>query len=166
MIRIENEKVFGKVIADAISAVENNGAITSGDKIRWFNAINKGVQKLGERGEFFNWMTDAQHLLIWSDSNGIYEANGTCQCPAFVEFHHPCWHRALAKLIKNYLAAETSAVVESESDDWHYLNEVLEAETENTPTPAAKGGIHSFDNAPYLKPTLRGNLTKVGNFRI
>ncbi|MET0466768.1 MAG: SWIM zinc finger family protein [Chitinophagaceae bacterium] len=48
---------------------------------------------------------DGHALLILSDSNEIYTANGTCQCKAFQNGRRPCWHRAAARLVKRYTEA-------------------------------------------------------------
>ena len=65
---------------------------------RWQTAIAKAKQQL-ESNPFLHFDGDA--LLILSDSNEIYSANGTCQCKAF-EFGKPCWHRAAARLVTRY----------------------------------------------------------------
>ena len=44
---------------------------------------------------------DGRALVILSDSNQVYEANGTCQCKAYMQ-GQPCWHRAAARLVQRY----------------------------------------------------------------
>ncbi len=44
---------------------------------------------------------DGHALVILSESNEIYSANGTCQCKAFAH-GKPCWHRAAARLVTRY----------------------------------------------------------------
>ncbi len=44
---------------------------------------------------------DGHALVILSESNEVYSANGTCQCRAY-EFGKPCWHRAAARLVARY----------------------------------------------------------------
>ena len=69
---------------------------------RWQHAIAKAVGQLRDNPYVH---FDGEALLILSDSNEIYSANGTCQCPAF-EKGFPCWHRAAARLVKRYFEAQ------------------------------------------------------------
>jgi hypothetical protein len=48
---------------------------------------------------YMEWQDGA--LLILSPSNEIYEANGTCQCRAYLS-GYPCWHRAAARIVERY----------------------------------------------------------------
>ncbi len=68
---------------------------------RWQTAIAKAKAQL-ESNPYLHFDGDA--LLILSDSNEIYRANGTCQCKAFAQ-GQPCWHRAAARLVERYNAA-------------------------------------------------------------
>jgi hypothetical protein len=99
MLNIENKNKFGKVIADSIAKVE----LTVKDaqtKKRWINAISKAAAQIDNHGEFMNYDTQDNHLVIWSqDSNEIYTSNGVCQCKAFAQ-NQPCWHRAAARLVR------------------------------------------------------------------
>ncbi len=65
---------------------------------RWQTAIAKAKQQL-ESNPYIHF--DGKALLILSDSNEIYAANGTCQCKAFAH-GQPCWHRAAARLVERY----------------------------------------------------------------
>jgi hypothetical protein len=76
------------------AATEHGGKLAK----RWQTAIAKAKQQL-ESNPFLHFDGDA--LLILSDSNEIYRANGTCQCKAFQK-HQPCWHRAAARLVTRY----------------------------------------------------------------
>jgi len=71
------------------------------DNRRWQAAIAKAKAQL-EENPYLHFDGDA--LLILSDSNEIYRANGTCQCKAY-EKGFPCWHRAAARLVERYNAA-------------------------------------------------------------
>ena len=72
------------------------------DSKRWVNAIARATVEL-ESNPFMTFRHDSHSLLILSPESGmVYEANGTCQCKAF-EQGQPCWHRAAAKLVVNYL---------------------------------------------------------------
>jgi hypothetical protein len=102
MLEIKDTNKFGQVIAGALAKVE----LTVTDpqtKKRWINAIAKATAQIESNGEFMNYNTAENHLVIWSqDSNEIYTANGVCQCKAF-ERGLPCWHRAAARLVRLYL---------------------------------------------------------------
>jgi hypothetical protein len=65
---------------------------------RWEIAIAKAVQQL-EENPYMHY--DGNALLILSDSNNVYSANGSCQCKAY-RSHQPCWHRAAARLMERY----------------------------------------------------------------
>lgn len=149
MIQITNQNLFGKVIADALSATEQNQTLTSGVKLRWVNAIAKASVKIQTDGVFMDWQEN-DTLLIWSQgSNEIYEANGVCQCKSFTEFGNPCWHRAASKIIKNYFAE---------------LGKVDYAKKpKNSPAPANLG---EYNSAPYLKSLSNKTPERIGSVRI
>ncbi len=69
------------------------------NSLRWQTAIAKAKRQI-EDNPFMHFDGDA--LLILSDSNEIYRANGVCQCKAY-EKGFPCWHRAAARLVKRYM---------------------------------------------------------------
>lgn len=71
---------------------------SAGDR-RWQNAIAKAVQQVRENHMMH---FDGEALLILSDSNEVYTANGTCQCKAYLH-GYPCWHRAAARLVTRYM---------------------------------------------------------------
>ncbi len=82
MLQIENKDRFGKVIADALSKLEQTADAQT--KKRWINAIAKATVEIEENGVFMTWQEADKSLLIWSQkSNKIYTANGVCQCRAF-----------------------------------------------------------------------------------
>lgn len=97
MLQITNPEIFAAVVESAKRA-------TMGDA-RWCKAIDEAARQI-ETNPYLSW--EGTHLLILSDSNEIYTANGACQCRAF-EFHKACWHRSAYKLWKNYLAALEAA---------------------------------------------------------
>jgi hypothetical protein len=72
--------------------------VKAGDNKRRKNAIVRAAVEI-EVNPFIHWTGDA--LVIWSPSNEIYEANGTCQCKAYMS-GQPCWHRAAARLVQRY----------------------------------------------------------------
>lgn len=65
---------------------------------RWETAIVKAKQQL-ETNPYIHY--NGRVLLILSSSGNIYEANGTCQCKAYLS-GQPCWHRAAARLVERY----------------------------------------------------------------
>ncbi len=65
---------------------------------RWQTAIVKAKQEI-ESNPFMHF--DGQSLLILSPSGEIYDADGSCQCKAYVN-GQPCWHRAAARLFQRY----------------------------------------------------------------
>jgi hypothetical protein len=126
MLQIENKDRFGKVIADALSKLEQtvNDAQT---KRRWINAIAKATVEIEENGVFMTWMEADKSLLIWSQkSNNIYAANGVCQCRAF-EQGSPCFHRAAARLVRLYMETESMPV---QAEDVSYLKPTVERKAE------------------------------------
>jgi len=128
MLKITNETKFKTTIETAL----NNAAKFP----RWQNATKKAVAQIEDNAEFMEFDEKENYLLIWSPgSNEIYTANGVCQCKAF-EQGYPCWHRAAARLVRNY-------------------HELPENKTPNFPTA---------DNAPYIKQ-LNRTPTRCGNIR-
>lgn len=106
MLNIEDKSFFMEIVADAIAQAKINCRETK-EVTRWVNAIAKGIRLLEDRADFITVMDD-KSLLIWSDSNEIYSANGVCQCRAYDEGIErrgkpfPCKHRALARLVRLY----------------------------------------------------------------
>lgn len=90
MLNVDAERMTA-VIQEAFDKVGNNR--------RWQTAIAKAKQQL-ETNPYIHF--DGAALLILSDSNEIYRANGTCQCKAYTK-GFPCWHRAAARLVERYL---------------------------------------------------------------
>ena len=89
-----NETKLAEVVAAAKAAVAGNK--------RWTNAVTNAAALLQSGNPYIHFT--GHSLLVLSDSNEIYEANGVCQCKAF-EQGQPCRHRAAYKLVKNYLDA-------------------------------------------------------------
>jgi hypothetical protein len=107
MVQIENEEIFGKVIADSLIRIDGNSNLPTWEKTRCINAIAKAAARIKDDGCFMDWDSNQDRLLIWSQgSNELYEVNssGTCQCKAF-QGGHICWHRAAKRLVELYNAA-------------------------------------------------------------
>jgi hypothetical protein len=106
MIEIQNEEIFGKVIADALVRVDQNHQLPTWEKTRHINAIAKAARRIQEQGCFMDWDGDADQLLIWSQgTNLIYIVghDGRCQCRAQFE-GKMCWHRAAKRIVELYNA--------------------------------------------------------------
>jgi hypothetical protein len=98
-----NNEALGKVVAETLVSVQQqfeSNQLSEGVYKRWIKAIGKATVEF-ENNPFLSWNFDSKHLIIWSKSNEIYEANGTCQCRAYLD-GQPCYHRALARLVQRY----------------------------------------------------------------
>jgi hypothetical protein len=127
MLQIENKDKFGKVIAGALSKVEQTTDAQT--KKRWVNAIARAVAEIEENGNFMSWMPEDKSLLIWSQkTDGIYTSNGVCQCRAFVQ-GVPCFHRAAARLVRIYMETE-NAPIQAQAEDVPYLKPTVERKAE------------------------------------
>jgi hypothetical protein len=84
-----NQETMREVIAEAF---DKTGSL------RWQMAITRAAQEL-ESNPFMHY--DGHALIILSESNEVYSANGSCQCKAFAH-GKPCWHRAAARLVTRY----------------------------------------------------------------
>jgi hypothetical protein len=148
MIEITNEEKFGKIIAASLAAVERNRDITSGEKLRWISAIAKASERMQTKGDFMTWQEN-NTLLIWSDSNEIYEANGTCQCLAF-KAGQPCWHRAAKQLYQRYTN----------------IGQCRECFMRNAQTGKTICLECEMDNAPMIRNTVEKTVEKRGGTKI
>ena len=93
-----NQETLAAVISEAVAKASQ----AKKDSKRWINAIAKATVEL-ESNPFMTYNHDSHSLTVLSPASGtVYEANGTCQCKAF-ELGQPCWHRAAAKLVVNYI---------------------------------------------------------------
>ena len=98
-----NTEILGKVVAETLVSIQTqfeSKQLSEGCYKRWIKAVGKAVAEF-ENNPFLAWNSQEKHLIIWSTSNEIYEANGTCQCRAYLD-GQPCYHRALARLVQRY----------------------------------------------------------------
>ena len=137
MLEIKDKEFFMEIVADAISQAGQNISEPAELK-RWTNAIAKSVAHVEDNPTFIHWVAEDQSLLIWSDSNEIYAANGTCQCKAYEtgmakrNKPFPCWHRALARIVRHYYEFQdrpapfgaATAKTTADQKAWRYLSEV------------------------------------------
>jgi len=109
MIEITNQDIFGKVVADALVVVGQRNDLPEADRTRCINAIAKAAARIETSGVFMDYDKTDDRLLIWLDSNEIYEINadGRCQCKAH-EHDAVCWHRTAKRLIERYNEAAAS----------------------------------------------------------
>lgn len=87
-----NETKLAAVVESALASVRGNK--------RWTNAILRAEQVLTSDNPYIHF--DGSSLLMLSESGEIYEANGVCQCKAYMG-GQPCRHRAAYKLMKQYV---------------------------------------------------------------
>jgi hypothetical protein len=98
-----NNEILGKVIAETLVSIQKQyetNQLSESNYKRWIKAVGKATVEF-ENNPFLTWDSENNHLIIWSKSNEIYQANGTCQCSAFLG-GKPCYHRALARLLQRY----------------------------------------------------------------
>lgn len=113
MIEITNQEIFGKVIAGALAKTNLNA--DEKHRTRCVNAIAKAAARIETYGVFMDYDGDEDRLLIWSDSNEIYEirADGSCQCKG--QGHDVvCWHRVAKRLLERYNEAMMAAFCRGE----------------------------------------------------
>jgi hypothetical protein len=104
MLNIENKEKFNEIVTEALAKSKNFP--------RWQNAINKAVVQIELHGEFITYLPETKSIVIWSqESNAVHSANGVCDCIAF-EKGFPCYHRAMARLIRLYMESETAQAVD------------------------------------------------------
>lgn len=138
MLQIENEEIFGKVIAAALVRIDENAALQSWEKVRALNSIAKAVSRIETAGCFMDYNGDAGTLLIWSDSNEIYEIgpDGSHGCKA-QQNGYLCWHTSAKRLYELYLLELAASYAK--------------------PDPS---------QMPYLKPADKKQPEKIGGVRI
>jgi hypothetical protein len=85
-----------------LAAVVETALTSVSDNKRWSNAITKAASMLTGDNPYLHFT--GKSLLMLSESGEIYEANGVCQCKAYMS-GQPCKHRAAYKLVKRYMEA-------------------------------------------------------------
>lgn len=104
MLKISDKEFFLEIVAAALIQAHLT-CRTKEKRNRWIKTIAKAAATILEGdGDFLHWEPEKNSLLFWSpDSNEIYDAGRTCQCPAFKrKTPLPCYHRAMSRLVKNY----------------------------------------------------------------
>lgn len=111
-----NHEILNSVVATALAAVQ-------GDK-RWTNAI-KNAHALLIENPYIHAVDD--HTLLIGSENGVYTANGQCQCVAFQKNKQPCKHRASARLWKRYNEAlERQRVIVAQEQAQALIDELFD----------------------------------------
>lgn len=110
-----NHDILNSVVATALAAVEDNKL--------WVNAINNAHALLVEN-PYIQALDD--HTLLIGGENGVYTANGACQCIAF-QNKKPCRHRAASRLWKRYNEAlERQRVIAAQVQAQILINELFD----------------------------------------
>jgi hypothetical protein len=144
MLEIKDQNFLLEIAADAVSQTETT-LTDKAEQTRWINAIASGLKMLEDNWAFITWQPESKSLLILSESNRIYSANGVCQCKAFTEGvksrnkPFPCKHRAAARLVRLYF------------------------ELQEKPDKVKSAAMSA---APYLKQISTKKPEKVGNYSI
>lgn len=166
MLEIKDKPFFLEIVADAIAQAEVN-LTDKKERTRWVNAIAKGVQLLDQRSEFITFMPGDKSLVIWSDSNEVYAANGVCQCRAYKNGLNirnkpfPCKHRALARIVRLYFELQEKPNRQSSKSS----AAVSQAPVLSDIAPKAPVKT-DYTQIPYLKPSSNKKPERVGNVRI
>jgi hypothetical protein len=91
-----------EIFDQLVEAYDAAKALAAGDK-RWASALDRAYAYALEVESF---EYDIQHWAVRvpsaSQPGVAFEANGVCQCRAYTH-EIPCWHRALARLIRRAL---------------------------------------------------------------
>jgi len=99
MLAINNQAKFKEIVKNALAKSANFP--------RWQSAINKAVVQIQLQPEFITWLPETKSIVIWNqESNHVHSANGVCDCLAFTKYNVPCFHRAMARLIRIYMETE------------------------------------------------------------
>ena len=101
MLNLVNRAKWQAVVSEAI---QNALANCQDDRTaeRWVNAIERAAAMVETQPEFISWLPEENAVVIFNtETGGVYEANGVCQCKAF-EKGFPCKHRAMARLVQRY----------------------------------------------------------------
>ena len=73
MIKITDEEVFGKVISNALATVGISAELDKAGRKRCVNAIAKAAARIERSGTWMNLDDETGNMLIWKDSDDIYE---------------------------------------------------------------------------------------------
>lgn len=98
-----NPTLLTRVIAQARADVA-----TQPDAKKWDAAISRAVKLLEENP----WIERTDNGLLIAGTEGTWQANGSCQCPAYRAGMTHCKHRVLAKLVRRYDEAVAQQVVQ------------------------------------------------------
>lgn len=159
MIKIENQTIFARCVANALVTIDNNRAINTGEKLRAINAVGKAVNRIETDGCFMDYDADADRLVIWSQtSNLVYELRPGRPCGCVADQHGLiCWHKAAKRLIELYNAAMMAALCSE------YVSGCSIGA--KTPKNAVVDNLQPHE-MPYLQPADTRQMKAVGGCRI
>lgn len=87
---------------------------------RWLQAIARAIVEISDN-PYIERNPNGHGVIIGSTSGQAYSANGTCSCEAF-KFGQPCYHRAIARIVRLCDEREAAAKPDTWSDRydvWH-----------------------------------------------
>lgn len=123
MIEIKDMQMFNFVVAEAKAAASTSSRSDEMRK-RWLKAIGKAAEHLTTQDlTFLNFDERKGELLFLSSSNQVYSSGSACQCSAYMVNHVPCYHRAMARLLKRYF--ESLPVTEATPNSFITCSECL-----------------------------------------
>lgn len=92
---------------ETLRAVAEKAATDAANHPRWLQAIARAIVEISDN-PFIERNPNGHGVIIGSASGVAYAANGVCQCRAF-EFGQPCYHRAIARIVRLCDERETAA---------------------------------------------------------
>lgn len=143
-----NPEILEKVADEAMTRAGNEGS--------WQRAITRAKSEILSN-PYLHVQEDGSLLVLSSTSQNIYEANGSCQCKAFLN-HRACWHRAALRLLKLY--KDLVAVFSRESAA------PVAAPCEEVISEGEAARASSHVERPIIKARPRGIQTRIRNGRM
>lgn len=102
MLEIKDTDLFDDVVEVAMREAHEH-CKSQDTRDRWVHAIVKAAAFLRSNDlTFVQYDRENNELLLCAPSNRIYTSNGVCQCPAYASHKQPCYHRAMARLLRRY----------------------------------------------------------------
>jgi len=88
------------LIDDLASAIDEIRCSTANTNRPWMRALDAAWDHILQQ-EVISYDAEAHAIRVASATQPgkVYEANGECQCAAFVKGNGICWHRAAARLV-------------------------------------------------------------------
>lgn len=181
-IEITNHDLWAQAIANALVKI-HEARLNDWETVRHTNAVAKAAAQIEANGAFMTYHAGEKSMTIWNQkTNGVYTANGVCECEAFKR-GYICFHRAAARLWTRYCellkaaddaALEKAAKLTEFSARLNELPKVADGRAATLPEILEAGNepksLHERNKiqsaAPYLKATSDKKPEKLGNIRI